>query len=321
MILLVAFGTAFANGAKETGAEEPACAERGKLDTLFCDNDGDLVADAPVNAENFKDPDVLFLAYTPVEDPAVYADVFKPFLEYISEVTGKEVRYFTTQSNAAEIEALRSGRVQIAGISTGPTCFAVNLAGFVPFAQMGKSDGKYGYQLNVIVPADSDIKTLADLKGRKVAHTEETSNSGNQAPRALLPQEGIVPGEDYEVVYSGGHDTSILGVYNHDYEAACIADSIMERMVEKDVVSMDGIRVIYKSPSFPTTSWGYPHNLSPELKAKIEKAFFTYNFIGTPFEEAFNKADKFIPVDYKKTWAPIITIQEYNGVQYTFDNL
>jgi len=186
---------------------------------------------------------------------------------------------------------------------------------------MGTFDNTYGYHLKVIVPADSEIKTLADLKGHKVAHTEETSNSGNQAPRALLPQEGIVPGEDYEVVYSGGHDTSILGVYNHDYEAACIADAIMERMVDKDVVSMDGIRVIYESPSFPTTSWGYPHDLSPELKASIEKAFFTYKFAGTPFADAFNSADHFIPVDYKKTWAPIITIQEYNGVEYTFDNL
>jgi len=40
--------------------------------------------------------------------------------------TGKKVVFFPVQSNAAEIEAMRSGRLHIAGVSTGPTPIAVN---------------------------------------------------------------------------------------------------------------------------------------------------------------------------------------------------
>ena len=318
---LVVTGFGFANGQSDVDTSEPECVDRGLLDVDYCDNDGDLVADTPQNEANIKDPDVLFFTYTPLEDPAVYVDMFKPFLDHISKVTGKEVRYFTTQSYAAQIEAMRSGRLHIAGISTGPTCFAVNLAGYVPFSIMGTEEGNYGYRLQVIVPADSDIKTISDLKGRTVAHTEESSNSGNQAPRALFPGEGIVPGEDYEVVYSGGHDSSILGVFNKDYEAAAIASSVLDRMVDREVVNMDEMRVIYNSAYFPTTSFGYAHNISDDLKAKIKEAFLTYPFAGTELGAEFSDVDGFIPVTYEEFWAPIRTIQEFNNTKYTFDNL
>ena len=58
-----------------------------------------------------------------------YADIWEPFLEHLEKVTGKDVHFFAVQSNSAEVEAMRSGRLHVAGFSTGPTPFAVNLAG------------------------------------------------------------------------------------------------------------------------------------------------------------------------------------------------
>ncbi len=309
----------FAGGqAEKEEAPKQECSNRGDLDTRYCDEDMDLVADTPEKTVN---PDVLFFTYTPLEDPAVYIDMFRPFLDHLEEVTGKDVRYFSAQSYAAQIEAMRSGRLHIAGISTGPTCFAVNLAGYVPFSIMGTDEGNYGYRLQTITHVDSDITSLEDLEGKTVAHTEESSNSGNQAPRALLPDEGIVPGEDYEVTYSGGHGPSILGVYNKDYPAANIASSVLDRMADRGEVEMDDLRIIFESQAFPTTSFGYAHNLAPELKEKIEEAFFSYDFAGTALGEEFTAVDQFIPVTYKEAWKPIRTIQKHNGVEYTRDNL
>ncbi len=84
---------------------------------------------------------------------------------------------------------------------------------------------------------------------------------------------------------------------------------------------MDKIRVVWESQAFPTTSFGYAHDLSAELKANIEKAFLSYKFAGTPLGEEFSGVDGFIPVTYEKAWAPIRTIQAHNGTQYTFDNV
>ena len=44
---------------------------------------------------------------------------------------------------------------------------------------------------------------MQDLKGKKVAHTSPSSNSGHLAPLALFPGEGLAPDKDYKPVFSG----------------------------------------------------------------------------------------------------------------------
>src|SRR5690606_24533601 len=213
------------------------CPNRGDLDDIYCDADGDLVADPPTDASELRDPGTLVFAYTPVEDPAVYANIFGDFVDYLKECTERDVVYFNVQSNAAQIEAMRSGRLHIGGFSTGPTGFAVNLAGAVPFAVKGDAEDWQGYNLIVVVRADSDIESLTDLAERRFAHTSASSNSGNLAPMALFPEEGLTPGEDYEVIFSGGHDNSVMGVDSGDYDGAAVASDVFERMARRGQIN------------------------------------------------------------------------------------
>ncbi|MGO1750338.1 MAG: phosphate/phosphite/phosphonate ABC transporter substrate-binding protein [Marinobacter sp.] len=295
--------------------------ERGQLDALYCDENGDMVADLPKDKSKWADPDTLIFAYTPVEDPAIYSDIWQPFIDHLSEVTGRDVRFFAVQSNSAQVEAMRSGRLHIAGFSTGPTPFAVNLAGAVPFALMGSDSGRFGYSLQVFTHRDSDIHEITDLKGKRVAHTSPTSNSGNQAPRALFPEMGVVPGEDYEISFSGSHDQSMLGVVAKDYDAAPVASEVVERMAARGLYDTDDVRLVWESDRFPTTSYNYAHNLHPDLAEKVREAFYTFKFAGTELGEEFEGVETFIPINYKDNWKVIRTIQASNGVQYTPDNL
>ena len=298
------------------------CKNRGTLDVRYCDEDGDLVADAPKDKSKWLDPDTLVFSYTPVEDPSVYENVFTEFMDYLAQKTGKKVRWYGAESYAAQVEAMRSGRLHVAGISTGPTCFGVNLAGYVPFSIMGKEDGTFGYKLQLITHKDTDIKALADLKGRNIAHVTPSSNSGNQAPRALFKAMGVTPDVDYKVNYSGKHDNSIMGVANKDYDAAPVASSVLDRMAQKGVVKMEDLRVIWESKLFPTTSYGYVHNLNPELAKKVVDAFLSFDWKGTGLEKEFGKqADRFIPITYQEHWSDIRTIQKTNGVVYSDEAL
>jgi phosphonate transport system substrate-binding protein len=291
------------------------CAHRGELDTLYCDENKDLVADAPKEAGKWKDPSTLVWAYTPVEDPAVYANAFKPFTEYLAQCTGKRVVYYPVQSNSAEIEAMRSGRLHVAGFSTGPTGFAVNMAGAIPFAAKGTEKGPQGYNLLAVVKKDSPYQKLSDLKGKKVAHTAPSSNSGNLAPRVLFPPEGLKPDEDYKPLMSGGHDKSALGVASGDYDMAPVASDVYDRMVLRGTVKGDEMRIIYKSPIFPTSSFAYAHDLKPELAKKMLDCFYAFRF--TPeMQKEFNGDDRFFPITYQKDWAVVREIAEKTGTPY-----
>ncbi len=294
---------------------QATCKNRGELDVNYCDANGDMVADVPTDSKKWKDPSTLVWAYTPVEDPAVYEKIFAPFTAHLAACTSKKVVFFQVQNNAAEIEAMRSGRLHVAGFSTGPTAFAVNVAGAIPFAVKGYEKDFQGYNLIVVVKASGPIQTLNDLKGKKVAHTAPSSNSGNMAPRALFPALGVTPEKDYTVVYSGKHDSSILGVEKGDYDAAPVASDVFERMARRGQIKESDFRVVYRSKKFPTSSFAYAHDLSPKLADKVLSCFYDYRF--TPeMQKAFNGADRFFPINYKTTWEPVRQVATAGGESF-----
>ncbi len=299
-----------------TSAEAADC-NRGTLDKKYCDRNKDLVADLPADSSKWADPSTLIFAYTPVEDPAVYAEVWDGFINHMSETTGKKVMFFPVQSNAAQIEAMRSGRLHVAGFNTGSNPLAVSCAGLVPFAMMASNDGSYGYEMEIIVPADSSIMTPADIKGKTLTFTSPTSNSGNKAPSALLKSEfGLVKDVDFKTTFSGKHDNSVLGIANNDYEVAPVANSVLKRMLDREVITADQIRTIYKSATFPTTGYGHAHNLNPTLAAKVKEAFFTFNWEGSKLAAEFKKEGQFIGIQHKADWDVIRKIDAANGIEY-----
>jgi phosphonate transport system substrate-binding protein len=296
----------------------PASAEF-KLDSRYQDADGDLVADTPTDPAQQVDPSTLIFAYTPVEDPAVYAKVWEGFLTHMEEKTGKKVQFFPVQSNAAQIEAMRAGRLHIAGFNTGSNPLAVACAGFSPFTMMASADGSFGYEMEIITYPGSGIEKVEDIKGQKLAFTSETSNSGFKAPSAILKADyGMVAGTDFEPVFSGKHDNSILGVANKDYPAAAVANSVLKRMLQRDVVKAEQLKSLYKSQTFPTTGYGLVYNLKPELQEKIKEAFFSYPWEGSALLEEFSKSGEaqFVPITFKEHWAVIRKIDEASGVSY-----
>lgn len=298
----------------------PVMTAHAALDSRFSDADGDMVADIPANPRDWIDPRTLVFAYTPVEDPSVYAKVWDEFIKHMEEVTGRRVQFFPVQSNAAQLEAMRAGRLHVAGFNTGSNPLAVNCVGFRPFAMMARADDSYGYEMEIITYPGSGIERIEDIRGSKMAFTSPTSNSGYKAPSALLAAEyGLVAETDYEPVFSGKHDNSILGVANRDYPVAAIANSVLKRMISRDVVKPEQLVSIYQSQTFPTTGYGVVYNLHPDLQAKVQEAFFSFPWEGSALEEEFRNSGeaKFIPITYKEHWAVVRTIDDAMGVSYS----
>ncbi len=290
------------------------------LDARYKDANADMVADAPPPAEQI-DPPVLIFAYTPVEDPAVYGKVWDGFLKHLEKTTGKRVQFFPVQSNAAQIEAMRAGRLHVAAFNSGSTPLAVNCAGFVPFAMMASTKGEFGYEMEVITYPGSGIRTMEDLRGKKFAFTAETSNSGYKAPASLLRDEfKLEAGKDYTPVFSGKHDNSVLGVANKDYPAAAIANGVMKRMMARNVVKPEQIVSIYRSQTFPTSSYGMVYNLKTELADKVKQAFFTFPWEGSALQAEFRATEppqeQFIPITYEKYWDVVRKVDAAMGVTY-----
>jgi phosphonate transport system substrate-binding protein len=273
------------------------------LDARYADVDGDLVADAPAKTVS---PSTLLFAYTPGEDPALYRNTWTGFLRHLESALERPVRFFAAQSNTAQIEAMRAGRLHIAAFGTGAVPLAVNCAGFVPFAIMGGDNGILGYEMEVITYPGSGIITPADLKGRRLAFTSPTSNSGFKVPSVLLRTKfGFEAPRDYTAVFAGRHENSVLGVASRDYDAAAIANEVMHRMMARGVVKKEQIVTVYRSDRFPTAGFGLAHNLDPKLAGKVRDAFFSFQWTDSALLKEFAPlaVSRFMPITYRDDWA------------------
>lgn len=295
--------------AGDASAQE--CLHWGDLDkTLYCDESRDLVADTPSQGYQLQDPDTLVFSYAPVETASIDEKAFAEFMDHISKTTGKKVRWTDAKSSADQIKAMRAGEVHVAGVSPGPTVYAVNLVGYVPIAVMCKDDGTFEYKLQLVTKKASNVSSLADLAGRKVAYVSALSNTGNLAVNGS------------ETVYSGSQENSINGVVKGEYAAAAVNSNDLQRLQKQGVVGAQDLRVIWESPPYPSTSFGFAHNLTPDLQRNVQAAFLTFDWKGTGLAREFGaQADGFCTISYQETWEPIRLMQKENGVTYNVDNL
>lgn len=285
------------------------CNHRGALETPYCDNDYDLVADLPTDPTQIVTPQTLIVSFSPFEDLSPYSKYITRFTDHLATCLDTKVIYYQMQSNEAEIEAMRAGRLHVAGFSSGSTVAAVNRAGAVPFAAKGNRSGIAYSGLIVITRSDSPYQKITDLKGKRVAHTDAVSNSGHLGALALFPKEGIIPGVDYQVIFSGKHDLSMLGVKSGDYDAAVISAEVFDRMMGQQRFKAGEFRIIYRSEPFPAAAITYSHKLAPDFREKVQQCIFDYRFSENMQQELLG-TDRFVPINYQKDWAYIRMLLE-----------
>jgi phosphonate transport system substrate-binding protein len=289
----------------------PACSHRGQLDELYCDADKDLVADAPKTTIS---PSKIVLGISSVDDAATARRTYSPLVDHLSGCLKKEVELYPPTREGAVLEGQRNDAIHIGQYSTGVTMYAVNFAGAIPFAGKGRDSAGVtdSYTLKVIVRADSPAKKLSDLKGKKVAHTAPSSNSGNMAPRVLFPELGLKPDVDYKVEFSGGHDKSIIGVKLGLYDAAAIASDVLDRLLVKGDIKPADYKVIYESAFFPTEAFAMSHNLDAKLQAQIRKCFIDFAFPDI-MSKQLEGNNRFYPLEYRKEWTLVRQIADASG--------
>jgi phosphonate transport system substrate-binding protein len=215
------------------------------------------------------------------------------------------VKYIHYDTTDEQLMALRDGGLHIVGLNTGAVPLAVQRDGFVPICTFGREDGTYGYTMKVLVPADSPIKRLADVKGHKITFTRPDSNSGCKALLVRLRDEyDLRPDRDYTWGFSLGHVDSIKGVAAKEIEVAPVASDILARMVKKGEVDPQSFRSIHESERFPPATIGITYNLESNLRDAIRETLVNFDLRGTGLEgEVGVNATKLVPVNYKDDWA------------------
>jgi phosphonate transport system substrate-binding protein len=290
------------------------------LSQKFTDADGNLVADLPKDEKELLDPETINFSYVASSDTEDEAATWKEFIAALSEKLGKPVNLVTYTDVGEQMRALQNGELHVTAFATGETPEAVNEAGFIPAACFADADGNFSYTMKIIVPAGSEIKTVDDIKGKRMTFVRPRSNSGCTAALVMLMKEhDLQPERDYNWGFSYGHENSIKGVAEKKFMAAAVASDILARMIANNDIAESDVSVIYESKPYPPGVVGYAYNLKPELSEAIVETLTTFDWKGTGLEKGPGKSGsvKFAPVDYKKDWEPVREINKTGGELFT----
>lgn len=129
------------------------------------------------------------------------------------------------------------------------------------------------YKSMIIVKKDPDIKTIADLKGKRIAYQNVTSSAGFVWPAGKLMEAGLDPLKDVQAITVKGHDQGVLAVLNGDVDAAAIFQDA-RNVVKADYPTVfEDTRVLAFTENIPNDTISVRSDMSQEWIEKIQNAF------------------------------------------------
>lgn len=218
--------------------------------------------------------DKLTIGLIPSEDSQAMIESSKQVLDDLQAKIGMPVVPFVATDYNGIIEALRSGKLDVAYLGPFSYVLATSVADVEAFSvAVTKKTGQSAYKSVILARKDSGIHSLADLKGHTFAFVDPSSASGHLFPKAGLEQAGFAPDSLFKrVIFSGSHDASILAVENKKVDAAAVADRIFASSVAKGVVKQDDFEIVWSSRPIPESPMVWRKALDPQLKKKVADA-------------------------------------------------
>ena len=240
---------------------------------------------------------VLRVSAIPDEAPSELQRKFKPLGEYLKAKTGMDVQFTPVTDYAAVVEGLATRKIDLAWLGgfTYVQARQRTNGGAQPIVQRAEDEK---FTSKFIVPVDSTIKTVADLKGHTFAFGSPSSTSGSLMPRYYLQQQGIVPERDFKTVaFSGAHDATVAFVASGRAEAGALNTSVLDKLVEEKNPNAMKVRVLATTPPFFDYNWTVRPGLDPALTKKLTDAFLALDPSKPADKEILDlqRASKFIP--------------------------
>ncbi|HZP77409.1 MAG TPA: phosphate/phosphite/phosphonate ABC transporter substrate-binding protein [Pseudolabrys sp.] len=248
-----------------------------------------IAGPAAAAGDGLAEAGTLKVGIIPAEDARAVVKQSKEVMDQVSKTLGMKTEIFVGSDYNATIEALRANKVDVALMGAFGYVLATTQAPVEAFAvTVTKASNSPDYHSIIIAKKDAnELTSLASLRGHTFAFVDPSSTSGSLMPKSALVEAKIDPEKDLKkVIYSGGHDASIIAVAEGKVEAASVADRIYANACNKKLVDCSTIKVIWTSPAIPNDPLFYRKALSPEMKKKVADAFYaihdlTFGEMGT----------------------------------------
>jgi phosphonate transport system substrate-binding protein len=247
---------------------------------------------------------------------------YDAFQKLLQETLGIPVKIFPAADYAGVMQGLAAGQLDATEFS--PSAFAgtwLDCKCVEPVVVPLEKDGSIFYIAAMVVRKDSGINSIDDMKGHSLAFTDPNSASGYLIPSVTLRAKGIdlADGKYFSRTgFSGGHEQGMVAVLNRQYDACVVWSSgqgdeatgftrgVLRSMVDKGMLKMADVKVIWKSDNVPNGPW----TVRSALPSGLKQAFHDFmRDLPVSHKDIYNSVEQGTGVGYQDA-----TLDIYQGM-------
>ncbi|MCJ1779667.1 phosphate/phosphite/phosphonate ABC transporter substrate-binding protein [Mammaliicoccus sciuri] len=239
-------------------------------------------SDGDSKGDSYK-PKELTIQFVPSQNADTLEAKAKPLEKLLSKELDIPVKVSVSTNYNTIVEAMKSKKVDVGFLP--PTAYTLahdqKAADVLLQAQRygvnkdGSNNDKLvkSYKSQFVVKKDSGIKSLKDMKGKKIALQDVTSTAGYTYPVAELLKEGINPINDMKITNVKGHDQAIIALLNGDVDVA-VTFQDARNIVKKDQPNVfKDTEIVKLTEDIPNDTISVRSDMDDKFRDKLKKAF------------------------------------------------
>lgn len=263
------------------------------------------------------------IAYAPNESTTDSTDARSTLAKDLGKVINMEVKEIQASDYTAIIEALRTGKADMAYMGALAVAMGAERAGVTPIVMKAPNGDKAQavyHSIFVTQKNNSEINSIKDFKGKTIAFVDPDSTSGNLVPTSeimkafpdlhLTNEKIHTNGEFFEAVsFSGKHQAGLQAVIKGDVDIVPISDQIMASEFKNGNADENAVKVVHSSAAIPAEAMVVSKTVNEDLKKTLTKFLVEYNNKDY-FDEVIKKADARFVECSMEDYQPIVELNK-----------
>jgi phosphonate transport system substrate-binding protein len=262
-------------------------------------------------------PDKLVVGFIPSQNAETLSAKAKPMGDLLSKELGIPVDVQVTTNYTGLIEGMAAKKIDVGFLSPVDYVFAHDKKKAASIMLQTVRNGSPTYRSEFVkLASNKDIKTVKDVKGKKVAFISSTSAAGYTYPVAMLKNEGIDVEKDVKGTMAGGHDKALMALYRGDVDVATVFEDARTQIQKEAPDAMTKLEVFAYSDPIPNDTVSIRNGFTDEYKKKVQDAFIKIMSTdeGKKIGKDIYSFDNLVPAD-DKNFDPVRKVIELLGIQ------
>lgn len=263
------------------------------------------------------------IAYAPNESTTDSTDARSTLAKDLGKVINMEVKEIQASDYTAIIEALRTGKADMAYMGALAVAMGSERAGVTPIVMKApncdKAQAVY-HSVFITQKDNNEINSIKDFKGKTIAFVDPDSTSGNLVPTSeimkafpdlhLTNEKIHTNGEFFEAVsFSGKHQAGLQAVIKGDVDIVPISDQIMASEFKNGNADENAVKVVHSSAAIPAEAMVVSKTVNEDLKKTLTKFLVEYNNKDY-FDKVIKKADARFVECSMEDYQPIVELNK-----------